>query len=364
MDFNTLEQHLQQNKEVDKYVFCKLIFPQVSRTFAVNVVRLPQPLQFEVLIAYLLCRIADTIEDNADLPAIRKKELLDDFSKLVTVANWQESIYSKFEKDCRKEVLGNEVDITLLHYSLYVLQCFWEFSETVRSNIRKWVNEMTKGMGEYSARKLQKSSVTFLQSVEDLETYCYYVAGTVGHLLNGLFANHYSCISKKKYAFMEKKATSFGLGLQLTNIIKDSVVDYQRGWCYLPGDLLAELSLTDGNLLKKSSRENAYKLMNTIIERAKSHLDNALLYSCALPKRALKARVFCFLPLMMAIKTLEQATANEQLFDKDNPVKISRNEVIAIVKYTRLNVWSNFRMAQWYRRVEKSLMAKLAKSYS
>ena len=360
MDFNTLEQHLQQNKEVDKKTFCELIFPQVSRTFAVNVVRLPQPLQFHVLIAYLLCRIADTIEDNAKLPATRKKELLDDFAKLITDEQWL-TMYEDFEQHCRKEVLGDEVDITLLHHSKYVLQCFWDFSETVRANIRKWVQEMARGMGEYATRK-QKSAVTFLQSIDDLEKYCYYVAGTVGHLLNGLFANHYSCISEKKYEFMEQKATSFGLGLQLTNIIKDSVVDYQRGWCYLPGDLLQELALTDGNLLNKSCRGNAYKLMNTIIERAKEHLDNALLYSCALPKRALKVRVFCFLPLMMAIKTLEQATANEQLFDKDNPVKISRSDVLEIVNYTRLNVWSNFRMTRWYRRVEKSLMTKLAKN--
>ncbi|BBM88269.1 phytoene/squalene synthase family protein [Candidatus Uabimicrobium amorphum] len=360
MDFNTLEQNLQQNKDVDKKAFCELIFPQVSRTFAVNVVRLPQPLQFHVLVAYLLCRIADTIEDNAKLPAQRKKELLDDFAKLVTEEQWS-TMYGDFEKQCRDEVLGEEVDITLLHHSKYVLQCFWEFPKTVRDNIRKWVQEMAHGMGEYATRK-QTSTVTFLQSVDDLEKYCYYVAGTVGHLLNGLFAHHYSCISSKKYAFMEKKATSFGLGLQLTNIIKDSIVDYQRGWCYLPGDLLQELSLTDGRLLDNSCRGNAYKLMHTIIQRAKEHLDNALLYSCALPKRAMKVRVFCFLPLMMAIKTLEQAAANEQLFDKDNPVKISRGDVLDIVKYTRLNVWSNFRMIRWYKRVEKSLTTKLAKN--
>ena len=96
MDFNTLEQQLQQNEEVDKKMFCELVFPQVSRTFAVNVVRLPQPLQFHVLIAYLLCRIADTIEDNPELPVQRKKELLHDFARLIIEASWQES-YTKFE---------------------------------------------------------------------------------------------------------------------------------------------------------------------------------------------------------------------------------------------------------------------------
>ena len=40
------------------------ILPLVSRTFALTIPELPQPLSGVVTTAYLLCRIADTIEDG------------------------------------------------------------------------------------------------------------------------------------------------------------------------------------------------------------------------------------------------------------------------------------------------------------
>jgi len=44
------------------------ILPYVSRTFALTIPQLPQPLRTAVTNAYLLCRIADTIEDEPALP--------------------------------------------------------------------------------------------------------------------------------------------------------------------------------------------------------------------------------------------------------------------------------------------------------
>ena len=40
------------------------ILPHVSRTFALTIPQLPMPLRTAVTNAYLLCRIADTIEDE------------------------------------------------------------------------------------------------------------------------------------------------------------------------------------------------------------------------------------------------------------------------------------------------------------
>ena len=40
------------------------VLPGVSRTFALTIPRLPEPLRASVTNAYLLCRIADTIEDE------------------------------------------------------------------------------------------------------------------------------------------------------------------------------------------------------------------------------------------------------------------------------------------------------------
>ncbi len=56
--------------------FCNEILPKVSRTFALTIRLLPPDLEHPVLLAYLLCRIADTIEDTADLPGSDKDALL------------------------------------------------------------------------------------------------------------------------------------------------------------------------------------------------------------------------------------------------------------------------------------------------
>ena len=44
--------------------FCRALLPHVSRTFAISVPCLPPPLDRQVTVAYLLCRLADTIEDS------------------------------------------------------------------------------------------------------------------------------------------------------------------------------------------------------------------------------------------------------------------------------------------------------------
>src|SRR6185295_1998211 len=58
--------------------FGREILPAVSRTFALSIRVLPGELGRSVLAAYLLCRIADTLEDEPVLPAAEKAALLDE----------------------------------------------------------------------------------------------------------------------------------------------------------------------------------------------------------------------------------------------------------------------------------------------
>jgi phytoene/squalene synthetase len=54
--------------------FAREMLPAVSRTFAPAIDILPQGLADSVRLAYLLCRVADTIEDAARLPARFRRE--------------------------------------------------------------------------------------------------------------------------------------------------------------------------------------------------------------------------------------------------------------------------------------------------
>src|SRR5881398_1547374 len=60
--------------------FCEDMLPAVSRTFALSIRILPGDLGAAVRDAYLLCRIADTIEDAPGIDAAEKASMLDDLA--------------------------------------------------------------------------------------------------------------------------------------------------------------------------------------------------------------------------------------------------------------------------------------------
>src|ERR1700730_2043957 len=64
-------------------VFQDRILPHVSRTFALTIPQLPPGLRTAVTSAYLLCRIADTIEDEPALSAAETLAFLQRFTAVV-----------------------------------------------------------------------------------------------------------------------------------------------------------------------------------------------------------------------------------------------------------------------------------------
>src|SRR5262249_58985477 len=71
--------------------FCRRALPEVSRTFALNIPVLPPPLDLLVTVAYLLCRIADTLEDEARGQVSERAELFHALGELVKLApGWEE----------------------------------------------------------------------------------------------------------------------------------------------------------------------------------------------------------------------------------------------------------------------------------
>ena len=68
-------------------VYCDAMLPKVSRTFAPTIRMLPAGLNTIVTVAYLLCRIADTVEDSEDISVDKKKELLDYYINIFKTAS-------------------------------------------------------------------------------------------------------------------------------------------------------------------------------------------------------------------------------------------------------------------------------------
>lgn len=301
--------------------FCAGMLPKVSRTFAACIGLLPQPVQHRVLIAYLLCRIADTIEDCAAMPCARKRELLAAFRASLDegggeVAGLAVAFAVPANAD---ELLAREYACTLRE--------FRSFPRQAREAIRPWVQEMCDGMAGFATQQASPDAFHALDRVDDLDRYCWFVAGTVGHLLTELFRVHSPRIDAVRYQRLKTHASDFGLGLQLVNIIKDVADDRVRGWSFVPRDLCAACGFTPEELLDPRRKDEADAVMRQLIAKARGHLDRALDYCLELPPADYRLRLFCLAPLFFAVRTLARAEHDPRLLDPSHKVKISRREV-------------------------------------
>jgi len=310
--------------------FCRTILPKVSRTFALGIRLLPAPLEEAVRTSYLLCRIADTIEDATALPADRKRDLLARLRVCLDAPTEDGALLAAaFERAVSDEArLVRECD--------RVLRAFHALSAEERAAVRPWVQEMATGMAEFAARRGTREGIAALATVAELDRYCYYVAGTVGHLLTDLFRIHHRRMPATRYERLDALATSFGLGLQLTNIIKDVADDRRRGWSFVPRDLCEGAGLGPDDLQDPSHGGEAHRVMEALIAKAKAHLRDALAYCTTLPAAAYRIRIFCLTSLYFAIRTLRVAERDPRLLDPAHKVKITRAEVYRTVAATHL----------------------------
>jgi farnesyl-diphosphate farnesyltransferase len=327
--------------------FCNDMLPKVSRTFAICIRLLPRELEYSVLIAYLLCRIADTVEDTTSLNLQDKKQLLQHLSRCLQPggpsAEPLHTAFREFQNDDEK--LARETDV--------VLREFRRMADSQQSAIRPWVEEMCTGMAEFIGGPTSEAAgtITSLDTIDDLERYCYYVAGTVGHMLTEIFGLVRPPIQQTNYGRMKCLATSFGLGLQLTNIIKDVADDRRRGHNYVPRQLclaagIEPKDVQDGRYLLESR-----KVVNALVEKAQGHLCEALEYVMCLPRRQRGIRAFCLTSLFFAVKTLRLTEQDDTVLDPTKKVKITRSEVGRTIVTTKLLASSNLFVKLYFRRL-------------
>jgi farnesyl-diphosphate farnesyltransferase len=325
--------------------FGAALLPRVSRTFAACIRLLPQPTRDRVLNAYLLCRIADTIEDTADLPLPDKQRLLAHFRACLDEGGPDAAPLAAAFAQPRSddELLTREADRTL--------RAFRAFPPPARDAIRPWVQEMCDGMAAFAARQAlaRPDALQALDDEADLDRYCWYVAGTVGHLLTDLFRLQ-AGLDEAGHARLKALATDFGLGLQLTNIIKDVADDRRRGWSFVPRALCAACGTTPEDLQDPAHAVAARRVMDRLIAKAQGHLDRALDYCCALPRGQHRLRQFCLAPLYFAVRTLAAARRDPRLLDPGHKVKITRGAVYRTLVMGALAAPSNRMVRAYYRR--------------
>lgn len=100
------------------------------------------------------------------------------------------------------------------------------------------------------------------ETVEQLETYCYRVASTVGLI----------CIDIWGYTdpSARERAIDRGIAFQLTNILRDLREDFEQGRTYLPTELLQKHGVTMAQLLDWQPADACHKLVMEVVERAEA----------------------------------------------------------------------------------------------
>ena len=304
--------------------FCQEILPRVSRTFAISIRFLPGHLGRAVLSAYLLCRIADTIEDDPMADADAKVHLLDEFMQCFT--NVQ--VTEKFAANAQS-VNGEKAHVQLVQHTEQVFCVYRTLPQTTQEIVQRWVNEMVVGMKQFVG--LYPRGIR-IQTLAEYNTYCYYVAGTVGHLLTELWQEHSAFVTPRHYEQLLLKCEAFGEALQTVNILKDIAWDAEHeNSIYIPEQSLAEHGSSHQTLLSSACLAQNRAAITALVEMAWTDLDASLEYLLAIPRQAIPIRLFCILPLLFAYATLREINRSSAMLQSGGTVKISRAEVKSLI---------------------------------
>ncbi|MEM7192679.1 MAG: phytoene/squalene synthase family protein, partial [Pseudomonadota bacterium] len=298
-----------------------LLIPQLSRTFALTIPKLPADLRSTVGVAYLLCRAADTIEDSQVADPPQKIAQLDAFLRVVEDNSQTEEV-SKSLMAALSGQVGSE-ELNLLHSLPHLFEALSRSSARQQAAVRTCLTKMASGMKAYVDRPYG------LNDMAELDDYCYVVAGVVGEMLTELFCDHAADIDRERDA-LHARAASFGQGLQMTNILKDIWDDRRQGRCYLPKSLFGSVSLDLGDLDEAAQSPDFRPTIHRLANTALAHLGSAVEYTLLIPRQHSGIRQFCLLAIGMAYATLNRVMQVSE-FSPDYRPKISRSTVQGVM---------------------------------
>lgn len=258
---------------------------RTSRTFALAIPRLPEPTRAAVTVAYLLFRVADTLEDAAVWPRAQRVEALD---ALITLLR-DPGLVARGEVPEGTEGLSrawadagpcaHEGYLRLLRDTPALLAETQAFSPATRAAVLRHATRTAEGMRGFVLRATEDGTLT-LHTLQDLKDYCYVVAGIVGELLTDLFVEHAPIASAEPA--LRANEVAFGEGLQLVNILKDAADDAQEGRSFLP----AGVTRADVLALAREDLDRAARYVAALRE---AHAPRGFIEFTDLPMRLARA---------------------------------------------------------------------------
>ncbi len=309
----------------------------VSRTFAISIEQLPLALRNAVMIAYLLFRVSDCLEDHEELEREQKAELLRLWAHILlgdkSVTSLTNAIAHLDESD---------PEVYVAQHAAPLLTALHKLPKPIQETIIDHVHQTSLGMARWQERG------PFVETEEEMNDYMFEVAGRVGYMLTDLFG-WYSPIIRERKAQLRPLAREFGLALQTVNIIRGMRKDYERGWVFVPRTFYEPLGLTRDSLFARENNGVALQVIARLADKAERHLLHGLQYIIHIPPIHYRIRLACTWPLFFAIKTLALSRDNIQVII--NEAKITRAEVVSIIRSTTLMGWSDHWLRNYYSRL-------------
>lgn len=305
-----------------------------SRTFAIGIERLPKRLNQPMTTAYLLLRVSDYLEDNVEMPAAQKVDLLN---------KWEQVLEGKLPlHELNRQLTFPDQPTPDAVVALNVDKVYASLQSLpseVRGPIIKHVGDSTRGMARWVARGPD------VQNENDMDDYMHEVAGRVGYLVTEIFA-WYSHFIRSNLVQLIPLARECGLALQTVNIIRGLRDDFERGWIFIPESFCEEAGLPREALFDPAHRDQAMVVIDRLANKADRHLENAKTYYKALPPWQHAIRLSCLYPLLFAARTLAISRHNHQVLFSN--AKMTREEVVSIVKKSTLFGWSNWWVERYF----------------
>lgn len=183
-------------------------------------------------------------------------------------------VFCSYSDDIADDVAGASLDekrIKLEEWKAQLERCFAGEAETplffaLQDAIRRY--ELPR---EPFFDLLRGIEIDFVpqrfQSFDDLKAYCRYVASSVGFVSVRIFG----CT----HPGADRYADFLGIGLQLTNIMRDLAEDFSRGRIYIPTEDLDRFAYSERELADGVMNENFLKLMDFQYRRAAGYFRDA-----------------------------------------------------------------------------------------
>ncbi len=300
-------------KESPSLQKCFDFLEKTSRSFSSVIQELHPELLIPVSLFYLILRGLDTIEDDMTISLEEKDPLLRKFDQITEKEGWSYDGNGPNEKD--RELLVQFANVT-------------EEFRKIKPAYRDIINDITQKMGNGMADYCIKA----MDTVQDYDLYCYYVAGLVGNGLTRLFVE--SGLANPALLKKPELQESMGLFLQKTNIIRDVREDFDDNRRFWPREIWSKHVDNFEDLFKPENKEAALNCSSDMVLNSLNHADQCLFYLAGLKEQSVFN--FAAIPQSMAIATLELVFRNPTIFKKN--IKITKGDACRIMMQSTQNL--------------------------